>query len=94
MARRPSAGVVATLPGLIAPELAALVSRPPDAPEWLHEIKLDGYRAMARIEGGKVRMLKAGYIRRHCRENGGKAALEAFLDHVLPSGCKPQCNKL
>jgi bifunctional non-homologous end joining protein LigD len=33
------------------------VSRPPDGSEWLHEIKLDGYRAMARIEGGKVRML-------------------------------------
>jgi bifunctional non-homologous end joining protein LigD len=57
MVRKPSAGVVAALPGFIAPELATLVSRSPDGPEWLHEIKLDGYRAMARIEVGKVRML-------------------------------------
>jgi bifunctional non-homologous end joining protein LigD len=57
MARKPSAGVVAKLPEFVAPELATLVAKAPAGDDWLHEIKLDGYRAMARIEGGKVRML-------------------------------------
>jgi bifunctional non-homologous end joining protein LigD len=57
MARKPSAGVVAKLPDFVAPELATLVAKAPAGDDWLHEIKLDGYRAMARIEGGNVRML-------------------------------------
>jgi bifunctional non-homologous end joining protein LigD len=57
MARKSSAGVVAKLPDFVAPELATLVAKAPAGDDWLHEIKLDGYRAMARIEGGKVRML-------------------------------------
>jgi bifunctional non-homologous end joining protein LigD len=47
----------AALPAFVPPLLATLVKRPPTGDQWLHEIKLDGYRAMARFEGGKVRML-------------------------------------
>jgi bifunctional non-homologous end joining protein LigD len=36
--------------------LATLVNLPPRGDEWLHEIKLDGYRTGARIERGKVRL--------------------------------------
>jgi bifunctional non-homologous end joining protein LigD len=57
MGRKPSAGVVAKLPEFIAAELATLVAKAPDGDGWLHEIKLDGYRTMARIDGGKVCML-------------------------------------
>jgi bifunctional non-homologous end joining protein LigD len=39
------------------PELAKLVDRPPEGDEWLHEIKLDGYRAFCRIEGGAARLI-------------------------------------
>jgi bifunctional non-homologous end joining protein LigD len=38
------------------PQLASPVEAPPDGEEWLHEIKLDGYRTLARIEKGEVRL--------------------------------------
>jgi bifunctional non-homologous end joining protein LigD len=37
--------------------LATLVKEPPAGDEWLHEIKLDGYRILAGIEGGKARLV-------------------------------------
>ena len=46
-----------TLPAWIAPQLATLVSEPPEGPDWVHEIKLDGYRILARIERGRGRLL-------------------------------------
>jgi DNA ligase D-like protein (predicted ligase) len=48
---------VAASPGFIPPQLATLVTRAPDGPGWLHEIKLDGYRMHARIDSGDVRLL-------------------------------------
>jgi ATP-dependent DNA ligase len=33
------------------------VSQAPDGAEWLHEIKFDGYRMHARVEGGRARLL-------------------------------------
>jgi ATP-dependent DNA ligase len=30
------------------------VDEAPTGPEWLHEIKYDGYRMHARIDGGQV----------------------------------------
>jgi len=46
----------AKLPDFIPPELATLVDKPPQGGRWLHEIKIDGYRAFARREAGKVRL--------------------------------------
>jgi bifunctional non-homologous end joining protein LigD len=37
--------------------LATLVKEAPTGDEWLHEIKLDGYRILAGIEGGKARLV-------------------------------------
>ncbi|HET6361098.1 MAG TPA: DNA ligase D [Gemmatimonadota bacterium] len=37
--------------------LATLVKEPPAGDEWLHEIKLDGYRILAALEGGKARLV-------------------------------------
>jgi bifunctional non-homologous end joining protein LigD len=37
--------------------LAASIDEPFDAPDWLFEIKWDGYRAITFIESGKVRLL-------------------------------------
>jgi ATP-dependent DNA ligase len=38
-------------------QLAALVTKAPDGPDWLHEIKLGGYRMHARLDPGRVQIL-------------------------------------
>ena len=43
------------LPGFISPCLPTKAPQPPSGPEWLHEIKFDGYRLMVRREGARVR---------------------------------------
>jgi bifunctional non-homologous end joining protein LigD len=45
------------LPSFVAPQLATLVETAPEGDAWLHELKLDGYRILARIDRGKVRLL-------------------------------------
>jgi bifunctional non-homologous end joining protein LigD len=45
------------LPGWIKPQLTKLVDHAPDGPDWLHEIKFDGYRMHARLDRGAVRLL-------------------------------------
>ena len=45
------------LPSWIKPQLTKLVDQPPDGPEWLHEIKFDGYRMHARLDRGTARLL-------------------------------------
>jgi bifunctional non-homologous end joining protein LigD len=47
----------AALPAFVPPCLATLVSKPPKGAGWVHEIKFDGYRLQARIDGGKVKLL-------------------------------------
>jgi bifunctional non-homologous end joining protein LigD len=39
------------------PQLALLVKTPPDGDEWLHELKLDGYRIGVAIDRGHVTLL-------------------------------------
>ena len=45
------------LPNWIKPQLTKPVDQPPDGPEWLHELKYDGYRMHARLDRGTVRLL-------------------------------------
>jgi len=40
--------------GFIIPAQPTLVTRPPAGPEWLHEVKHDGYRLLARKQAGRV----------------------------------------
>ncbi len=47
----------ATLPKTLSPELATLVDVAPAGDAWVHEIKLDGYRILARLEHGEVQLL-------------------------------------
>jgi DNA ligase D-like protein (predicted ligase) len=47
----------ASPPDWIEPQLTRLVDDAPDGPDWLHEIKLDGYRIHARIDGTDIRLL-------------------------------------
>ena len=54
----PEGAVEAKLPEEFAPELATLVDAPPPDPEeWVFEVKFDGYRMLARIENGTVRLI-------------------------------------
>ncbi|KQY79721.1 DNA ligase D [Pelomonas sp. Root1444] len=52
-----SKAVKATLPDTLAPQLATLAAAAPAEGEWLIENKFDGYRLLARISAGKVRLL-------------------------------------
>jgi bifunctional non-homologous end joining protein LigD len=46
-----------TLPaGFVTPCLPTRASQPPSEPPWVHEIKHDGFRIVARKEGERVRL--------------------------------------
>ncbi len=63
--QRPAPPVASALPGArpadfpasLAPQLATPSERAPIGKTWLHEIKLDGYRIVAHLEHGKVRLI-------------------------------------
>lgn len=62
--RAPAAGKAdtpgkrAALPATLKPQLATLVEAPPgDSDDWVFELKFDGYRMLARIEGKAVRLV-------------------------------------
>jgi ATP-dependent DNA ligase len=44
-------------PKWIKPQLTRLVDEAPTGPDWLHEIKYDGYRMHARIDGDQIKLL-------------------------------------
>jgi DNA ligase D-like protein (predicted ligase) len=79
----------APLPAFVAPQLALAVKHPPRGEQWVHELKLDGYRIHARIEGKEVRLLtrtgldwteRYGMTKEALR---GLAAKRAYLDGEL-----------
>jgi len=41
----------------LTPELATLADAVPEGPDWVHEIKFDGYRTLAMIDRGEVHMM-------------------------------------
>jgi DNA ligase D len=47
----------APMPKSMKPQLASQQDDPPTGEGWIHEIKLDGYRTIAIVEGGKVKLL-------------------------------------
>jgi bifunctional non-homologous end joining protein LigD len=55
--KKKPASAGAPLPDFVPPCLATLSERPPDAADWIHEIKFDGYRIQARLDGGTVKLL-------------------------------------
>ena len=49
-------------PGFIAPCDPTLREQAPAGPEWVHEIKTDGYRAQLHIHDGKITVYsRSGY---------------------------------
>ena len=49
--------VRSAMPAFVEPCLATLVAKPPIGDDWVHEIKFDGYRIQALIDGKSVRLL-------------------------------------
>ena len=47
---------LSTIPDRLSPQLATLVDAPPKGSGWTYEIKLDGYRILARCEDGDTRL--------------------------------------
>src|SRR4051812_23081807 len=43
-------------PGFIRPSQPTLSNKVPTGPEWIHELKHDGFRILARKDGGSVRV--------------------------------------
>jgi bifunctional non-homologous end joining protein LigD len=52
--RRAKKGI---LPVFVEPSLALATRTPPSGTKWVHEIKHNGYRTQARIDGGTVKLL-------------------------------------
>src|SRR5687768_17125057 len=46
----------AELPAFITPQLATLVTAPPKSGDWVYEVKHDGYRMLARIAFGEIKL--------------------------------------
>jgi bifunctional non-homologous end joining protein LigD len=53
---RRARAAVAAMPSFIPPQLCKPVARPPAGEDWVHEIKLDGYRMQLRAERGAAVM--------------------------------------
>ena len=90
-------GVVrGTLPRTQALALATVVEAPPSGDEWLHEIKHDGYRIVARIDEGEVQLVSRNgkdwtkefpqVARAVGRLRAGTALLDGEVAAVLPNG--------
>src|ERR1700758_1303170 len=83
-------------PAWIKPQLAKLVEKAPDGPDWLHEIKLDGYRMHARLDAGRVKIITRrgnDWTQKYpaiAESIAGLPAQNAYLDGelcgVLPDG--------
>lgn len=83
-----AAGVTGTrkapLPDVIKPQLATLAAGIPTAGEWLYEIKFDGYRLMARLEGGKVALVTRG-------GHDWQAKMPALVEELASLGLESSC---
>ncbi|MGE3295513.1 MAG: non-homologous end-joining DNA ligase, partial [Geminicoccaceae bacterium] len=66
----------APLPAFVELEQATLATRPPSGRRWLHELKFDGYRLLARIEGDHIRLLTRGGL--DWTERFGNAVIAAL----------------
>ncbi|MFS2124201.1 DNA ligase D [Pseudomonas sp. Pseusp97] len=75
----------AKLPDALSPELATLVEAPPPG-DWRYEIKIDGYRILARLDHGKVRLQTrnghdwSGKLPELCEALAGLDVQSAWLD--------------
>jgi ATP-dependent DNA ligase len=85
----PSVGTKSRPPNWIKPQLTRLVDEAPTGKDWVHEIKYDGYRMHARVDGGQIKLLtRAGLdwshrYRRTIEALGSLRVKTAYLDGKL-----------
>ncbi|WP_086961567.1 DNA ligase D [Caballeronia sp. INML2] len=100
---RPLETAPGEMPALIEPQLATLVERHPAKGDWSYEIKFDGYRMLARIELGNVKLITRNghdWTERMPRLRDALAGLpvgSAWIDGeavVLDASGKPDFNAL
>ncbi|HEY0291400.1 MAG TPA: DNA ligase D [Hansschlegelia sp.] len=70
------------LPAFTPPALATLSAKAPAGTRWVHEIKFDGYRLLARIEAGRVKLLTRSGL--DWTKKFGKQVIAAL--QALPAG--------
>jgi bifunctional non-homologous end joining protein LigD len=58
----PADAPMGTLPRAVRPMLATPIAEPFDRPAWLFEIKWDGYRTIAEVERGRVRLYSRNHV--------------------------------
>ena len=78
-ARLPAKAQPAKLPLMLSPQLATLVKAPPQGPGWIYEVKFDGYRILARIDGADVKLFTRN-------GNDWTARIRALADEVRRLG--------
>ena len=85
----PAVGKSTRPPKWIKPQLTRLVDEAPAGDGWLHEIKYDGYRMHARIDGGDIKLLTRTGLdwshryRRTIEALGSLKVKSAYLDGEL-----------
>ena len=78
------------------PQLAQLVKTPPEGPDWIHELKYDGYRIGCRIDGRAIALISRNgkdwthafppIVRAAGQLNVKSALLDGEVCMVLPDG--------
>jgi bifunctional non-homologous end joining protein LigD len=86
----------ARLPETIEPQLAGSAEAPPKGDDWLHELKFDGYRILALVEGATARLLSRNGLdwtdrfprlaRELARLNAKTALLDGEVVHLEKDG--------
>lgn len=80
--------VAAKIPAMLKPELATLVDRAPNGGQWLHEVKHDGYRVLARLSQGRATLSTRNGIDLTQKMSAVAKAIEAIpgLDNAWLDG--------
>lgn len=71
--------------GEFKPMLASPSSEPPEGPDWINEVKWDGYRAIAIIEQSKVRLLSRNW----CAQRLPNAVAWSRANSAMPRASIP-----
>ena len=72
---RSPGNALAQMPTYIEPQLATLIDRAPDGDEWVNEIKYDGYRMIAYLADGEVKMISRN-------RNDWSDRMSSLLPHI------------